>query len=180
MNFVGFRIYKAPAAGGQAATRLTTKGYDSPCIDAGTDLAAAFDIGAYECDGLAHDTDGDGMPDGWEYRYGLNPTNAADAALHGDADGVSNRAEYVADTDPTNAAAYFHVVAFSNQPPTNLVFFLSSTNRVYTLQWRTNLLTGVWSNAPAQTDVRGVDGMSTLRETNRASPRFYRVGVELP
>ena len=40
------------------------------------------------------DTDGDGMWDGWEWLYGLNPLNPLDANYDTDNDGVINRLEY--------------------------------------------------------------------------------------
>ncbi|CAM2982059.1 LamG-like jellyroll fold domain-containing protein [Rariglobus hedericola] len=46
------------------------------------------------------DTDNDGMPDGWEVRYGLNPLDPADAALDPDDDGMSNLVEYQKDKHP--------------------------------------------------------------------------------
>ena len=46
------------------------------------------------------DSDGDGIPDWWEDKYGLNKY-VNDAALDLDGDGVSNLAEYLANTDPT-------------------------------------------------------------------------------
>jgi outer membrane protein assembly factor BamB len=46
------------------------------------------------------DTDGDGIPDWWERKYGLGRRNAADAAEDADGDGTSNLAEYTAGTDP--------------------------------------------------------------------------------
>jgi pectate lyase len=47
------------------------------------------------------DTDGDGMPDGWESRHGLNANDAADGAKDQDADGYTNVEEYLNGTDPT-------------------------------------------------------------------------------
>lgn len=43
----------------------------------------------------AVDTDGDGMPDDWERRHGLNSKDAADGALDRDGDGYTNVEEYL-------------------------------------------------------------------------------------
>ena len=40
------------------------------------------------------DLDGDGMPNGWEIRYGLDPRDPSDAALDSDGDGLTNLREY--------------------------------------------------------------------------------------
>jgi hypothetical protein len=126
------------------------------------------------------DADGDGMPDAWEALYDLNPTNPADATVYGDSDPLNNLDEYIADTDPTNPASCFAIVALSNQPPSQWVFFPSSSNRVYALQWRTNLMSGAWTNLPGATPTTGNGGLFWLSDTNAASPRFYRVGVRVP
>jgi len=47
------------------------------------------------------DDDGDGMPDGWEVQYGLNPL-LNDALGDKDGDRYTNFQEYEAGTDPTD------------------------------------------------------------------------------
>lgn len=52
------------------------------------------------------DSDGDGMPDAWEKKYGLDPHNAADAVLDTDKDGYTNIEEHLNGTDPTQFLDY--------------------------------------------------------------------------
>ena len=47
------------------------------------------------------DADGDGMPDAWEVKYGLNPDDSSDANSDKDVDTLSNLYEFLAQTDPT-------------------------------------------------------------------------------
>ena len=46
------------------------------------------------------DSDGDGMPDVWEEKYGLNPYTASDSGQDTDADGYTDIEEYLNGTDP--------------------------------------------------------------------------------
>ncbi|MEI8207223.1 MAG: hypothetical protein WCG03_10130, partial [Kiritimatiellales bacterium] len=48
------------------------------------------------------DTDGDGMPDGWEVTNGFNPL-VNDASADADSDGLTNLQEYQRGTNPLNA-----------------------------------------------------------------------------
>ena len=49
------------------------------------------------------DSDGDGMPDWWEERHGLDSADASDAALDPDGDTIDNIAEFRAGTNPHSA-----------------------------------------------------------------------------
>ncbi len=56
------------------------------------------------------DTDTDGMPDGWEWLYRLNP-QGNDAALDLDGDGYSNLAEYQLGCDPSSLGSRPDLIA---------------------------------------------------------------------
>ena len=49
---------------------------------------------------LLEDSDGDDMPDGWEYENWLHPNKASDASEDPDTDTLSNLVEYLNGTDP--------------------------------------------------------------------------------
>jgi hypothetical protein len=48
------------------------------------------------------DSDGDGMPDWWEIKYGLNPTDPTDAAKDLNGNGISNLDEFKLGLDPSD------------------------------------------------------------------------------
>jgi hypothetical protein len=182
---------------------------NSPCIDAGTnalalmssnwtasitndfdglarpldgdgDGLARFDIGAYEVILDSADSNGDGIPDGWTHRYGLNPTDPIVAAGNPDNDPYTTLQEWIADTDPTNGLSYFRIEAISNLPPI-AVQFASSADRRYTLLSSSGLAdTNMFIPVPGQTNMAGNGGILALTDTNAAEALFYRVGVKLP
>lgn len=166
----------------------------SLCIDAGSNpyavgdtdldggpriLNGVVDMGCYETAFGDQDTDGDGLPDWWESLYAGNITNMA-AGVDGDGDGVDNLGEYGADTNPGNSNSCFRVTCISNLPPMT-VYFVSSSNRVYTLR-RLGALTGQdWTNVPTQVRIPGSGGEDSLQDTNAsAKSRYYSLEVEMP
>ena len=54
----------------------------------------------YGLNPIKNDTDGDGITDGWEVRYGFDATNANDALQDADSDGLTNIDEFRIGTDP--------------------------------------------------------------------------------
>jgi hypothetical protein len=165
-------------------TNLTLAGYDLDGVprplDGNGDGLARPDIGAYELLLPTADSNGDGIPDGWIWQFGLNPTDPTVAAGNPDGDPHTTLQEWIADTNPTNAFSLFRIEAIEPGPPVS-VRFLSSTNRQYTLHSRTALADGPpWANVTGQTDLPGRGGMDSLTDTNHAAESFYRVSVRLP
>src|SRR5262249_4078314 len=52
------------------------------------------------------DTDGDGIPDWWEKKYGLDPNDPSDAAKDANGDGYPNIEKYLNGIDPTKFVDY--------------------------------------------------------------------------
>jgi parallel beta-helix repeat protein len=183
------------AAGGDF--RLAT---NSPCVDKGTNadwmvgatdlegkpriINGTADMGAYEAIPPAWDTDGDLIPDWWTWKYFGHFTGMPDdhsmATNCADGTGVNNLYKYMADLDPTNPVSVFKVDAVSNYPSVRLVCFAGSPDRVYTLNWTTNLVSGSWTNVPDQTCVPGSGPGTSLSDTNADAQRFYRLDVRMP
>jgi pectate lyase len=60
----------------------------------------------FAVDQVPTDTDGDGMPDEWERKHELNPTDPKDAALDTDKDGYTNVEEFLNGTVPNKFIDY--------------------------------------------------------------------------
>jgi pectate lyase len=70
------------------------------------DQVGGYPVFTFSPDEVPVDSDGDGMPDDWERKYGLNPNDPKDAALDTDNDGYTNIEEYLNGTDPTEFIDY--------------------------------------------------------------------------
>lgn len=169
---------------------------NSPCIDAGlngvavidrdgiprpldgdNDGASVADMGAYEFLHGAADSDKDGMLDGWEIDYRLNPLDPADAALDPDADGPVSHDEFIAGTDPNNSNSYFRFTRVRQSATNELITWSSATGRVYLLE-RIAIMTGAtWTNVSAGLPARPPENTYTDAAPGVTFPCFYRVWV---
>lgn len=66
-------------------------------------ITAVFQVGGYpEYKGKPYkDSDGDGIPDEWEIKHGLNPNDPSDANLDSNGDGYTNIEKYINGIDPS-------------------------------------------------------------------------------
>ena len=120
---------------------------------------------------LAFDKQPQGTPNWWLANYGLSDEN--DTGIKG----IPAWQDYVADTDPTNLNSYFYITAISKPPAA--VYFPSSAKRYYTLQRRSNLLSGDWTNVTAKVNIQGSGGIYSLQDTMSATQQFYRITVNV-
>ncbi|MCI0743803.1 MAG: right-handed parallel beta-helix repeat-containing protein [Verrucomicrobia subdivision 3 bacterium] len=187
---------------------------NSPCIDAGTNVTAIatnfvvaitndldgiprplggngdgmaqFDIGAHEFLLATADSNSDGIPDGWTWRYGLDPTATNVASSNPDNDPHTTLQEWFADTNPTDPSSWFRITPCFNcgvlSTQEVVISFLSSTSRVYTLYSASNLVSdpAAWIPVPGQIDRPGNGATTVLRDSGAAARMFYRVLAEVP
>ena len=148
--------------------------YGSPCIDTANNTYMAGDADRYGGPRLV-----DGNADG---------TNTVDIGCHEynamtdntDGDAHTDFQEMIADTDLADGNDYFVVTALANPPPFT-IYFVSSSNRLYTLHQCTDPASGTWTEVPGQVRMPGAGGPDSLEDTNTlAGARGYRVAVQLP
>jgi hypothetical protein len=129
------------------------------------------------------DTDGDGLPDPWEYDRAGSTGLLQGGAHDQDKDGTPDELEYKADTDPLNRLDYLRITAFAVTGAVNRLTWTSRPTRLYRLE-ATNALggaAGAWPDPglglmgppPATAMTQDVAGVAT-------TARFYRVQAIVP
>lgn len=120
------------------------------------------------------DTDGDGIPDAYEYLWtgGLDRMNAASDL---DGDGLSDRLEYEADTNPLDPADHLSITAFDLLSATNSVLtWTTRPTRFYRIQFRPDLGPGPdWADAGPGLVVPDPGPVTTRSVTNGPVQQGY-------
>jgi polygalacturonase len=131
------------------------------------------------------DTDGDGIPNGYEFAHGLDPLNPADASADNDGDGFSNLQEFLAGTDPNDKnSTPFRTVSIGQQGNNIVLTWTTAggtTNQVQSTSGTGNgsYATNGFANLSPQMVIGGTGLIATNYTdvggaTNKPS-RFYRV-----
>lgn len=123
------------------------------------------------------DSDGDGIPDDWETRFGLKPNDPTDALLDPDGDLVSNRAEYLAGTDPGDRSSFLKVEGISADGAGVALEFLAAAKHTYSILYRegpSDLTWKVLANVPARVTNRLE---RVVDPAVQVSERLYRLGT---
>jgi hypothetical protein len=120
----------------------------------------------------------DGLPDSWQVQYyGIGNPLAVPTAIA--ANGRDNLYDYTAALVPTNPASRFIITSITGLASRQVSFDPSSPERLYTLEYRTDLTEGAWSNVTGSVLLPG--GSGWLADTNAAAgQRFYRLNVVVP
>lgn len=120
------------------------------------------------------DSDGDGLPDGWESEHGTL-VFVSDADDDPDHDGLTNRQEYLAGTHPNDPASRLMLASLMTENGDVTIQFLASSNRTYSVFFKDSFLEPLWSkltDIPAQPTNHWV--ILTNSVPDRAE-RFFRL-----
>jgi hypothetical protein len=119
------------------------------------------------------DTDGDHVPDEWEFAYNFNTNNASDAVIDTDGDTMTNLEEYIAGTDPRDAESYLKVDSISIAGSATLNF-LARSNKTYTIQYNSGLSPSGWLNF-TNAFSRPTNRVETVIDPASSPGRLYRL-----
>ncbi len=123
-----------------------------------------------------------GVPLWWLGKYNLNTGGSWSALALGDqdGDGVPTWEEYLADSVPTNRNSRFDlgIECVSGSSFERVLSWQSSSNRIYSLQWKTNLLSSVpWANVPGSTTLYGTGINMAVTNSETARSGYFKINA---
>jgi hypothetical protein len=128
---------------------------------------------------------GDGLNDGWQVSFfGQPPNPQAAPSADPDGDGQNNQFEYTAGLEPTNSASVLllRIEHVAGQPDQKKLTFLPwASGRTYTTEYRTDLVTGAYTNLTGYSGptTNGTEvSVTDLNATEAA--KFYRIKITYP
>jgi hypothetical protein len=119
------------------------------------------------------DADGDGLPDGWETQFGLDPSNRLDRLADADGDGSSNAEEYRAGTDPNDPASVLRLEIGSGIAGA-VVHLDAVSNRTYSVEFTDGLRDSTWQKL-LDLPARATNWTESVPDPGATTNRFYRV-----
>lgn len=135
--------------------------------------------GAAEFYFTAYDTDGDGIPDGWEIaRFGR--LDAASGSSDRDGDGTTDRVEWLMDLDPSSGASGWRMALEPVAAPGGgiAVSWPARAGLRFRVERATDLAAADWMEVAS---VTALGASATWTDAAPPTPRaFYRVVVSLP
>jgi alpha-tubulin suppressor-like RCC1 family protein len=131
------------------------------------------------------DSNLDGIPDWWEVAYGLNRNSYDARTTDTDGDGQFDAEEFIADTDPIDAESVFGLaLSFQDQATGNILYGPVSTDRIYSLEYTTDLASDRWEVVETFHNMPGLQAAPVaaipMNMIPEAGNRIYRVRVALP
>jgi T5SS/PEP-CTERM-associated repeat protein len=124
------------------------------------------------------DVDTDGVPNGWEQMYALNPLDPFDAENDSDGDKMSNLEEYLAGTNPTNAASCLQITSQTISNHSVNVSWKAVGGKSYVVQKSPSPTAGFTDLSPA-IPIPGTAEITTnyldVGAATNWSGRFYRI-----
>jgi hypothetical protein len=122
-----------------------------------------------------------GVPRWWLGSYGLTNNWDASAMADQDADHMETWEEYIADTNPTNPDSCFRTDQQMTPHREIVISWLSSSNRLYTLQFNTNTLCQpVWADVMGWVQVCGNGATLSFTNSSLMEVGCHRLWVMTP
>ena len=128
------------------------------------------------------DSDGDGIPDGWERKYTGDTTTLSDVGDL-DGDGYNDLDEYEADSDPSDPTDNLRIVFLDGNMDgsESTLTWRSTLTRHYFIQSKLNIDSDPWVDHPTGVVMPDL-GMTTTRTVTdeAATKRFFRIQAKRP